>query len=186
MAFGLIWGLDLDLDAGYVLLLSCCAAMFTSVAGMVCLLARHDWQKIIDESFQRLLAEQMAAESADRLGDDTSSTTRAGSHAASSTTRPVSMAMLTTCESIQRPRGISIAQSIVSGYSIVSDNYSSHNLGTSPFVLHAPHPGSLTFIVPQFASRGLSPKNSPPNGSRPHSPPSTTVSSEKSLPVDKA
>ena len=179
MAFGLIWGLDLDLEAGYVLLLSCCAAMFTSVVGMLCVLARHDWQKIIDESFQRLLAEQMAAESADRLGDDTSS--RAGSHAAS--TCPVSLAMLTTGESVQRPRGISLAQSIVSGYSIVSDNYSNHNLGTSPFVLHAPHPGSLTFIVPQLASRGLS--SSPPNGSRPHSPPSTTVSSEKSLPVDK-
>jgi hypothetical protein len=34
-------------EAGYVLLLSCCAAMFTSFVGQVFLLARHDWQHCI-------------------------------------------------------------------------------------------------------------------------------------------
>jgi hypothetical protein len=49
-------------EAGYVLLLSCCAAMFTSFVGQVFLLARHDWQQCIEEAARR------SAECADRVG----------------------------------------------------------------------------------------------------------------------
>jgi hypothetical protein len=54
LALGLTFGLNLNVEAGYVLLLSCCAAMFTSFVGQVFLLARHDWQHCIDEAARRM------------------------------------------------------------------------------------------------------------------------------------
>ena len=54
LALGLTFGLNLNVEAGYVLLLSCCAAMFTSFVGQVFLLARHDWQQCIDEAARRM------------------------------------------------------------------------------------------------------------------------------------
>jgi hypothetical protein len=54
LALGLTFGLNLNVETGYVLLLSCCAAMFTSFVGQVFLLARHDWQHCIDEAARRM------------------------------------------------------------------------------------------------------------------------------------
>ena len=54
LALGLTFGLNLNVEAGYVLLLSCCAAMFTSFVGQVFLLVRHDWQQCIDEATRRM------------------------------------------------------------------------------------------------------------------------------------
>ena len=56
----------------------------------------------------------------------------------------------------QRPRALSLAHSMVSGYSIVSD-YSTVPLGSSPFALVPPHPHSNHFVVPlvpSLASQG--------------------------------
>ena len=67
LVYGLIWGLDLDLESGPVLLLSCSLAMLTSVIGQTVVLARQDWDVIIAESLQRLHAEQVSCAALSRV-----------------------------------------------------------------------------------------------------------------------
>jgi len=63
LACGLIWGLQLDMAAGDVLLLSCAAAMLAAFAGQAVALLRHDWRVSVDAAAARL--DQTLAESAD-------------------------------------------------------------------------------------------------------------------------
>eukprot|EP00802_Teleaulax_amphioxeia_P007173 Tamp_07179.p1 GENE.Tamp_07179~~Tamp_07179.p1 ORF type:complete len:664 (-),score=63.03 Tamp_07179:232-2223(-) len=175
LALSLIWGLNLDLEAGYVLLMSCCAAMLTSWLGQILLLSRHDWAESIQDC-QRLMSEAIEAEDlqASCAASTTSSRhTRDGPPAQSHlTSLNITRAITQTSEqrprawsnahsflSEQRSRGISIAQS-ASAYSLLSgvDSQRSHrqnlapDLSSSPFVLQSPHIHSLTFIVPSVPS----------------------------------
>ena len=67
LVYALIWGLDLNLEAGPVLLLSCSLAMLVSVIGQTVVLARQDWDVIIAESLQRLHAEQVSCAALSRV-----------------------------------------------------------------------------------------------------------------------
>jgi hypothetical protein len=170
LALSLIWGLDLDLEAGYVLLMSCCAAMLTSWIGQIILLSRHDWEASIRDS-QRLMAEAIEAEDAAcslisaeaaSIASSRTGNTKDG-HPAHLTTpslsRSISSSALYYAE--QRPRLYSNAHSIVSGYSIASERRSERSyrdtvtdlLSTSPYALQSPHIHTLTFIIPHGTSQ---------------------------------
>ena len=164
---GLIWGLRLDLEAGYVLLLSCSSAMLTSFLGQALLLSRRDWAQIIQESDARL-EEQLAnmnMSGFDVTADEEASVT--ASEKASYAGRGSFAVGPRGPVLLSRPRSISLAQSFRSGisgqtgYSRLSSHMSDYHsaLGSSPFMLSSPHPMSLTFVVP--AQRRASPPTTP-------------------------
>ena len=64
LACGLIWGLQLDMAAGDVLLLSCAAAMLVAFTGQAVALTRHDWSLSVDAAAAR--GEEALAESDER------------------------------------------------------------------------------------------------------------------------
>ena len=55
VAAGAIWGLNLDVDAGVVLLLCATLAQLTAFLAQVFLLVRHDWERSVDEASVRML-----------------------------------------------------------------------------------------------------------------------------------
>lgn len=158
---GLIWGLDLDLAAGQVLLLSCSSAMLTSFLGQTFLLSRRDWAQIIQESETRL-AEQLVNhlhtsnfDAADDEASEKASLASRSSLALAQVARGPAMVI--------RPRSVSLAHSFrsgYSGYSRVSDYHSA--LGSSPFMLSSPHPMSLTFVIPRNHEPCADPRRASP------------------------
>lgn len=158
---GLIWGLDLDLEAGRVLLLACSAAMLTSFLGQAVLLSRRDWEQIIIESELRM-AEQLANTLDDGHDEEASEKASHASVTSHSSLGPAVGAGGRAPVAAVRPRSISIAQSFrsgYSGYSRVSDLSRDYHsaLGSSPFMLNSPHPMSLTFVVPRRLSPAATP-----------------------------
>ena len=186
LALGLIWGFDLDMQAGYVLLMSCCAAMLTSFLGQAFLLYHHDWDLIILESQMRMLEYPCDESDHETAAEENASQCVSPCHLRSMGSQR-SLHTLSTgvlglrggpaCGTImaeQRSRSISLAQSMVSGYSVVSGN--DFQLGTSPFMLQSPHPGALTFVVPPLPRTPVHSTSTPPpdspsslRASEPHS-----------------